>query len=472
MTVSSTIAAIATPVARGGVGIIRLSGPQAQPVAATIFSFSKEGITASQEGSGRKDFAETWLSHKFYHGYIHDGSRIIDEVMLVAMKAPRSYTGEDVVEIQAHSGPLVLKTVLGLLLKNGAELAGPGEFTRRAFLNGKIDLTQAEAVADIIGASSPAALNAATAQIGGQLNGQIKAVSEAIVLSLSDIEASVDFGEQAEEGVAAEKAVAQLKKGALSVIGHLMARHDTLSGIREGFRVVLAGAPNVGKSTLLNTLLGRERALVSPEPGTTRDFIEEPVSLAGATFILTDTAGLREEAESGLEQKGMELTRQMVEEAALVVFVIDAAAGLGDADLALFDLFKEKQVVIVANKTDLLSAVDFVSPEQWQGSSPVVKLSALTGEGVAELQQRLTEFLPRAESGWREAAIPNLRHRSLLEAAQVAVLAAVAALEGGLPVDLATIDLRTALEALAEITGESFRPDVLDSVFERFCVGK
>lgn len=469
----STITAIATPLGSGGLGVIRLSGPQATAIAATIFR--RSGRRSTRQGAspnhGPSDLSGL-VSHRMYHGRIYDDARVVDEVLLVIMKAPHSYTGEDVVEIHSHGGPFVLKSVLALLLKQGAAPAGPGEFTRRAFINGKIDLTQAEAVADIIAASSTRALSAAAAQVSGALKTDINKARDDIMAVLTEIEAAADFGDQ-EPGVVDGKTLSdRLTETALVAINRLVDRHDAATESPDGPRVVLAGVPNVGKSTLLNRLAGSDRAIVTSQPGTTRDVIESATVLQGRLFFIVDTAGLRKTTDCEIEKEGMARARRAIDRADVVVFMVDAAAGVSEQDRLVFDLVSKKPLVIVANKTDVAGKKPLALPQEWLDAAPLVTLSAKTGEGVAELEARLVGACCEADGALTEEAVPNVRHKTLLDKARTATESAIDALQNDVPPDMASIDLRAALDALGEIVGDYVRPDVLDAIFERFCIGK
>ena len=471
---NSTITAIATPLAAGGVGVIRLSGPLSRDILLKVFrpylrALEKDAETISEDRS-----SPSIQSHRFYHGYIVDNGQLIDEVMVVFMLAPRSYTGEDVVEIHAHSGPFVLRTILQLLIQNGARMAGPGEFTRRAFINGKMDLTQAEAIADIIDARSREALNIAVNQAAGKLSLEVAAIKDLFVDILVEIEAAIDFSDQADEPVSRATLLDSLNAGA-GRLHKLIDRYNAFSWQRKGITVALVGAPNVGKSTLLNTLLCRDRAIVSPTPGTTRDFLEETLSLEGLSFVFIDTAGLRSEAGDDLEEIGMERTRHIISGAEAVVFMVDAAEGVSADDREIMTLFSDKYLIIVANKVDLPQADGFAFPSDWTDRYAVVKLSALKGDGLETLKSLLVgryndplSFNADEEGG----LLPNLRHMHALEKALLAVKSAQSAIEGNLAEDFIAMDLREMIGALNDITGHATGTDVLDNIFSRFCIGK
>lgn len=463
---NSTIAAISTPLSAGGVGIIRISGPRSLDILFQVFRPFRRNRQALSE--------QTIQSHRFYHGYIVENDQLIDEVMVVFMRAPRSYTGEDVIEIHAHSGPLVLRTILMLLIKSGARLAGPGEFTRRAFLNGKMDLTQAEAIADIIDARSRYGLKIAVNQATGKLKSEIDAIKELFIDSLVEIEAAIDFSDHTDDSLPRATLLETLQTGAVR-LNNLIEQYNNFSWQRSGIMVALVGAPNVGKSTLLNTLLGRERAIVAPTPGTTRDFIQEALTLEGHSFVFTDTAGLRKHTADDLEKIGMERTQNILSKSDAVVFMIDAAKGVSAEDHDLLNTFCNNKLILVANKIDLPEAIDFGFPPEWTDRFSLIRLSALTGEGVSSLKTLLVNLFghqPITGTDEECGLLPNLRQKTALEKAFLAVKSARDAINGMVPEDLVAIDLREAIDALNEITGHSLRSDVLNDIFSRFCIGK
>lgn len=468
-----TIAAIATPVASGGVGVVRLSGARSQEVLGRVFRRSPGHQRLEKPADMATIPAAGLASHRFYHGYIVDQARLIDEVLIVLMRAPRSYTGEDVVEIHAHGGPFVLRSILELLIRSGASLAEPGEFTRRAFLNGKIDLTQAEAVADIIAARSTGALNAAVNQASGNLYREISEIRELLGGYLAEMEAAVDFSDQIEAPETLSALVSRLRADVFDPIARLIDCYDRFAWIRSGPTVALVGVPNAGKSTLMNTLLDRERAIVAPTPGTTRDFIEENFFLEGLSVVLTDTAGLRSRATDPVEKIGMERTRTVLARADQVVLVVDAAAGLSEEDEKIMASLDRSKLMVAANKTDLDQAVGFVFPPAWAAAVPVLKISALTGAGVSGLKALLVDRLrEQQEICPDEGLVPNLRHKVALEEANQAVTAAVKAIGEGFSEEMVAIDLREAVAALSRIIGDNAGIDLLDTIFSRFCVGK
>ena len=468
---TSTIAAIATPAGSGGIGIIKISGPRAVPVVSSLFRQSpvQEDLSASKQSSPAD--LRSW---RLYYGYIHDpeSGRIFDEVLISIMRAPHSYTREDVVEIQAHSGPFVLRSILQLLLKYDIHLAAPGEFTRRAFINGRIDLTQAEAVIDIINARSEAAIDMAIAQMSGGLKTLIENLHNTILEILSHIEAIIDFPEAGEDEIDIDILTQRLSDTILIPLDNLIDQHAADNFLRDGLRVVIVGGPNVGKSSLMNRLLKKDRAIVSDQPGTTRDFIEASIIEKGIPVVLADTAGFRTDADP-VERLGIEHARRYIETADIVLCTLDAGREIRPDDLSLFDELSDKRRIIVVNKSDLPAECKrFSLPEQWT-ALPVVMTSALYEQGIESLKGKIVEMAAQASASaaGSDRIVPNLRHKQLLENGRASVLAAINRLSCAC-FELAAIDLREALDATGEILGDNIRPDILDIIFNRYCIGK
>ncbi|ABW65914.1 tRNA uridine-5-carboxymethylaminomethyl(34) synthesis GTPase MnmE [Desulfosudis oleivorans] len=459
----STIAAIATPAAPGGIGIVRLSGPRAVAIALSVFSSRPDAAAASLSEAGAE-------SHRMYHGYVFDDDALVDEVLLVVMRAPRSYTGEDVAEIHTHGGPAVVSAVCDLVLRAGAEPAAPGEFTQRAFLNGRIDLTQAEAVADMIEAASIEQVKAAAAQVSGEIRQAVSGLKQSLAGLMAEMEAAIEFDDQVEGSFSPEKAACRIETEVLPCLQDLLDRRRATEAGR-GATVVIAGPPNAGKSTLLNRLLGTDRALVSEIPGTTRDLVDGRVWVSGTPFVFTDTAGLRPDSGDAVEAMGMARARTAMDQADLILFVVDAAAGMGPESGALFCEASAKPFVVVANKSDLPEARGFMPPSAWP-AAPVVHVSALHGLGIKELKNLLVRMVGEQAVPASGRAAPNPRHRAALVACREALVAAGAALKNGVPADVAVLDIRAAVDRLNEISGEGAGPTVLDAIFERFCIGK
>lgn len=461
---STTIAAIATPAGIGGIGIVRISGPHASQIAETVFR---------QTGGGRRPGQFRPESHRFYYGHVvsPESGQVLDEALLVLMKAPRSYTREDVVEVHIHSGPAALRAVLDLVLRQGAVLAAPGEFTRRAFLSGRIDLTQAEAVIDLINARTERALHSATAQVQGVLRDRVATIRAAIRDILAETEAAIDFPEEVGEGIDAAAMLRRLTDEALIPVQTLAALYDAGHILRDGLRVVVAGKPNVGKSSLMNRLLERERAIVTPIPGTTRDFIEEGLVIRGIPILLTDTAGLRSSVDP-IEQIGIERTVSRIEGADLVLFMTAAGGPLTEEDREIQERIRDKAVIWVENKSDLIAGVDSDPPPEIWRRMPRVSISALCDQGIDELKEMIETMALMPSLAVESAIIPNLRHRHLFLAAASALTAAVEGIQDGIPFELVNMDIQSARDVLGEVVGDVVREDILDRIFERFCIGK
>lgn len=464
--IQTTIAAIATPPGRGGIGIIKISGQDAVSIAASLFQPSARDVSFSGED-------RSFQSHRLYHGHVKDpeSGRVLDEVLLAVLCAPRSYTREDVVEIQAHAGPVGLRSILDLVLNHGARLAEPGEFTKRAYLSGRIDLTQAEAVIDIIHARTRKALDAATAHIRGGMSERIESVRDALLVILSRAEAAIDFPEEMEDEDLgdADLICEAIQHEVVQPLQKLADRYENAHFLREGLKTLIVGRPNVGKSSLMNALLGRERTIVTPVPGTTRDAIEDTLSIQGIPVLLTDTAGLHE-TEDPVEVLGIKRTLEQIGHADMILFVTDISRPLTDDDHQIHEKICHKPFILVANKSDLVAdRVAVEIPEDWD-MPVVIRTSALCDTGIGRIRKLVAEkFVGKHEE---DPIVPNLRHKLVLERSIRAAAAAVDGLQSGLPLELVTIDLREAIDLLGEITGATVNEDVLDQIFDRFCIGK
>lgn len=455
-----TIAAISTPVGEGGIGIVRLSGPEALAVASALFRRGREG----------EKRLERARSHHVYYGLVRDPatSEVVDEVLLTYMRAPHSYTREDVVEINCHGGPLPLRRVLELTLRHGARLARPGEMTLRAFLNGRLDLAQAESVMDIVRARTDAGLRLAVNQLGGRLSSEIAALRREVVDVLAYLTATIDF---AEDDIPPRDVLPALD-GALARVDDLLAGADAGIIYRQGLQVAIVGRPNVGKSSLLNALLRENRAIVTPVPGTTRDTLAETLNLQGVPIVLVDTAGIRA-TEEEVERLGVERSKAAVARADLVLFVADASMPLTDLDREIAALVAGKPVVVALNKTDLPACLTEADLAPLLPEGPVVRTAANSGAGLRELEEALlSAVLSGRASASAEPLVSNPRHKEALWRAREHLDAARTGHLAGLPADFVTIDLRAAVAALGEITGESVTEDLLDSIFSQFCLGK
>jgi tRNA modification GTPase len=394
----------------------------------------------------------------------------LDECVLTYFAGPASYTGEDVVELACHGSNLVLAQVLRALLAAGARLAEPGEFTRRAFLNGRLDLAEAESVIDVIRARTDAALRVATGQLSGRLSREINALRRELIGLLAEIEAAIDFPDDVEPPEDAE--VAAVAREVRDEAAALLRTAEAGRLYREGASLVLAGRPNVGKSSLLNALLGEARAIVTDVPGTTRDVIEESLNLRGIPVRAIDTAGLRETSET-VEALGVERTRQQIAAADVVVWVLDASEGITDADRALAPELRGRRVVLAANKVDLGHRIDERAAQELLGEpGPLIMLSALTGEGLESLTELLAETLLGGDITPESVWVSNVRHQARLQTAVAALDRAIQASEAGFDQAAVALDVKLAAEALGEITGETVTEETITEIFARFCVGK
>lgn len=457
----STIAAIATPPGNGGVGIIRISGPESLSILKNIFvpTFAVLRETGAYE------------SHRMYHGRIMNtsGGEAVDEVLAVYMKAPRSFTAEDVVEIQGHGGSYVLGRVLSIVLDHGARMAEPGEFTMRAFLNGRIDLTQAEGVLDLIEASSAQALKLAASQIGGGIRIKIKDLRDRLRHVHAGLEALIDFPDETEDAMEFSASADEMEKNIVPEMKAFLKTYEETRFLREGVKLVIAGPPNVGKSSLMNALTGEERSIVTSIPGTTRDLVRERLSLAGSPVLVTDTAGLRE-SDDEVESIGINLTRKALSEADAVLWVMDITKGIDEKMSETIRSFPVRHGILVWNKSDLAGT------EKYEilgfDSMPGVMVSAKTGEGLEFLKKTMVELLFADSSTEKAGVALNLRHKNLLESAISYAVSSIEAIRTSISVELAAEDLRESVSALDAILGENMNTDILDDIFNRFCIGK
>lgn len=467
---TDTISAISTALGEGGIGIVRLSGPEALPILQKMFR--------GPGGRRRQNFE----SHRLYYGQIVDPTAPaeqggpLDEVMAVYLGAPRTYTREPMVELNCHGGMVPLERVLNLTLRQGARLAEPGEFTLRAFLNGRIDLAQAEAVLDVVRSKTGPGLEQALGQLAGNLSRRIGGVRQGLLSSLAWLEAMIDFPE---DDVPPASVAPQLQ-ATLDELDKLLATADAGMIYRQGIRAAIVGVPNVGKSSLLNALLRADRAIVTPIAGTTRDIIEETVNVRGVPVVLVDTAGITA-TEDIVEALGIERSRQALSSADLLLLVLDGSRELAEGDLKLAEAVREelakekgKKACVVLNKLDI--EPQLTGPEQVARILPsitVVSLSARTGQGLDELEDTLSKLALGGQNvATRSVMVTNERHRRALESAREHLLAAIASSAAALPADFVSIDLRLALESLGEITGESVQDSLLAEIFANFCIGK
>ena len=462
---NDTIAAISTPVGNGGIAIIRLSGQDAFTIADKILCGSKSGVLSA--------FVSEMGDHTIRHGYVFDfsGSRpeLIDECLVSKMEAPRTYTTENIVEINSHGGFSVVNKTLELLLKAGARAAEPGEFTKRAFLGGRIDLSSAEAVMDVINAKTDNGRRAAISGLSGRIGREITSICEALTSAIAAIDVSIEYPEyEFDEAVGSDALLAigeQLKK--LEELGNTYSQGKIA---KEGVSVVIGGSPNAGKSTLMNIFCGTDRSIVTDIPGTTRDIIEEQIQLFGFPVTVTDTAGIRQTADI-VEKIGVNKARDAISGADLLLYVIDALSPVVD-DPLLSDVPASLKKIYIINKTDAredVSAIRALLPED----AKVIEMSALTGAGVDNLFETIKEmFLLGSFDFTNEAVITSKRHKQLIDEACELLRLCVKSNESGLPLDFVAEDLRLAADKLCEILGKNISEDVIDNIFKNFCVGK
>lgn len=457
-----TIAAISTPLGEGAIGIVRLSGPEALTISDKIFK-SPSGKKLSEVNS-----------HTIHYGHIVDPetNETIEEVMVSVMKGPKTFTREDVVEINCHGGILSVNRVLQLVITNGARLAEPGEFTKRAFINGRIDLSQAEAVMDLIRAKTDRAADVALGQLEGRLSKLIKRLRQEILEVLAQVEVNIDYPEyddveEMTNKVFKEKAL-YVKKEIEKLIQ--TARQGKI--LREGLQTVIIGRPNVGKSSLLNSLVQENKAIVTDIPGTTRDVIEEYVNVRGVPLKLVDTAGIRE-TEDIVERIGVERSRKVLQEADLILFLLNYNEELSEEDRKLFETIEGMDAIIVINKTDLEQRIDLDEVKKLSGERKIIHLSVKEEKGIEELEETISELYMTGEIESDDFTyVSNARHVALLKQALQSITDALNALENDMPVDLVQIDMTKAWELLGEIIGESIHDELINQLFSQFCLGK
>jgi len=458
--IGKTIAAIATPSGQGGIGIIKISGSQSVDIAKTLFWPS---------GSVPKSYR----SHHLYHGYIVDpiDERKIDEVLLSVMSAPRTYTCEDIVEINAHSGSRVLREIFELVLKCGAQIADPGEFTKRAFLNGRIDLTQAEAVIDIITARTDKSLESATAQLRGEMGTQVNKIRDRMIQNLTEIEAAIDFPDDLEDEYNIKDFAKKLRNHGINPLTRILKIYNELHVYRDGARLMIVGRPNVGKSSLMNCLLEKERVIVTDIPGTTRDVVEDTMNIAGIPVVLADSAGLHNSSDP-IELIGMSKTVEHVERCEQVLFMLDALEGVTHDDWEVYQKVAHLKPILVVNKIDLVGYdTSLKIPQHWD-ITETVYASVLNKTGIDAIKSAIQRRFKKEGEEDKGGIIPSLRHKIAFEKALENVKRAVNTLEQTGLFELIKIDLKDTIDALGSIVGVTADPDILDEIFSKFCIGK
>lgn len=454
-----TIAAVSTAMSSSGIGIIRISGSEAFAVADRIYS-SK---------SGKKRLSEQ-RSHTIHYGFIKDGDEVIDEVLVMLMRGPRSYTAEDTVEINCHGGVYAMRRVLDTAVKNGARPAQPGEFTKRAFLNGRLDLSQAEAVMDVIQAKNEYALQSSISQLKGSVREAVRDIREKIIYHIAYIESALDDPEH----ISLEGYPMELDEVADGLQGKLTRLIDSAEDGRvmsEGVRTVIVGKPNAGKSSLMNLLVGEERAIVTDIAGTTRDILEENISLSGISLNIIDTAGIRD-TKDVVEQIGVSRAKEYAKDADLIIYVVDASTVLDDNDEQIMEMLKGRQSIVLLNKADL-QAVTTEEMLTDRVDGPVISISVKENTGIEELESQLKRMFYKGDISFNdEVYITNIRHKSALVSARESLGQVRESIAAGMPEDFYSIDLMSAYEELGTIIGESVGEDLVNEIFSKFCMGK
>lgn len=456
-----TIAAISTPPGEGGIGIVRLSGDEALEIAEKVYR------------QGNKRLSDQ-PSHTIHYGNLFNPKtdEKIDEVMVTIMKAPKTYTREDIVEINTHGGVLVTNKVLQTVLVAGARLAEPGEFTKRAFLNGRIDLSQAEAVMDVIRAKTDSAMHNAISQLDGNLSNLISDIRQEILNTLAQVEVNIDYPEYDDVEEMTSKLMQEKAAEVKKQVEGILETAQQGKILRDGLATAIIGRPNVGKSSLLNAFARSEKAIVTDIAGTTRDVIEEFVNVKGVPLKLIDTAGIRE-TEDVVEAIGVTRSKKAIEEAELVLLVFDQSQKLTDEDFEMMDLTENKERIIILNKMDLVQELNVGKLLEKVDPKSVISVSVATNTGINDVEQAIVDLFFQGKTGEKDATyISNIRHISLLEQAVDALQEVINGIEFGMPVDLVQIDLTRAWDALGEVTGESVQDELITQLFSQFCLGK
>lgn len=456
---TDTIAAIATALNNAGLSIVRISGDEAFEIIDKIY-VSKNGKKVLSEQP----------SHTIHYGFIKDGEEVIDEVMVSIMKAPSTYTKEDVIEINCHGGVIVTKKILQTVIKYGARIAEPGEFTKRAFLNGRIDLSQAEAVIDIIHAKSEYALSSSLSQLKGSVLEKVKEIRDSVIYDIAYIEAALDDPEHIIIEEYTDELTAHVNN-TIKNIEKLLASADNGKIIHEGIKTAIVGKPNAGKSSLLNNLVGEDRAIVTDIAGTTRDTLEETIQLRGVVLNIIDTAGIRN-TKDVVEKIGVDRAKKVAADADLVLYVIDGSRPLDKDDYEIMDLIKERKAIVLINKSDLDQVVD-IDEIRKLTNKEVIVISAKNNTGIETLENTVEELFINGKLSFNdEVYITNVRHKAALEESLASVKQVLMSIETGMPEDFYTIDLMNAYGKLGEIIGEEVGEDLVNTIFQKFCMGK
>ena len=455
---SDTIAAIATGMSNSGIGIVRISGEEAFTIIDRVFR-AKSGRSMSQTAS-----------HTVHYGYICDGEEKLDEVLVLVMRGPKSYTAEDTVEIDCHGGVLMVKKILETVIRYGARPAEPGEFTKRAFLNGRIDLSQAEAVIDVINAKNEYALKSSVSQLSGSVSEKIRSIREKIIYEIAFIESALDDPEHISLDGYGERLTGVLEP-LISGINQLIASSDNGKIMSEGIQTVILGKPNAGKSSLMNVLVGEERAIVTEIAGTTRDTLEEHIRMEGISLNVVDTAGIRD-TDDVVEKIGVRKAKTAADESDLIIYVVDGSCPLDENDLEIIELIRDKKAVVLLNKTDLDMVLTKQELEDKTGHR-VIPVSAKEQSGIRDLEEEIKSMFYHGEIDFNdEIYITNIRHKAALEEAVNSLNMVLDSIRDGMPEDFYSIDLMNAYEQLGTIIGEAVEEDLVNTIFSKFCMGK
>ena len=456
---TDTIAAIATAMSNSGIGIVRISGDEALEVADRIFRPKK--------GSRKVSDMDT---HTIHYGYVVDGEEVVDEVMLLIMKAPRSYTCEDTIEIDCHGGVLVMKKILETVLKYGARPAEPGEFTKRAFLNGRIDLSQAESVIDVINAQNELALKSSVSQLQGAVLEKIKDIRAVVLHEIAFIESALDDPEHVSLDGYPEQ-LHEIMSDAHTKVKKLLDSSDNGKMLKEGINTAIVGKPNAGKSSLLNILVGEERAIVTEIAGTTRDILQEQIQIGGIGLNVIDTAGIRD-TEDIVEKIGVNKSREYIEKADLIIYVVDSSTELDENDQEIIESIQDKKAIVLLNKSDLDTKTDAAVLEKCL-NKPILSISAKNNTGIHELERLIEEMFFSGKLSFNdEVYITNIRQKNALAEAESSLKMVLQSIDDGMPEDFFTIDMMNAYEVLGTIIGESVGEDLVNEIFSKFCMGK
>ena len=456
----TTIAAISTAMSASGIGIVRISGENAMDVISRVY----------RSKGGKKNIKEV-PTHTIHYGYIYDGEELIDEVLVMIMHAPKTFTGEDTVEIDCHGGVYAMRRVLETVLKNGAQIAEPGEFTKRAFLNGRMDLSQAEAVMDVIHAKSEYALRSSMDQLRGSVQKAIREIREKLIYHIAYIESALDDPEHISLDGGYPQQLLEVVDNEQKEVKRLLKTSSDGKMIQEGIQTVILGKPNAGKSSLLNLLIGENRAIVTDIAGTTRDILEEYITLHGISLKIIDTAGIRETKDI-VEKIGVDRAREIAQNADLILYVVDSSVPLDENDEEIMTMLTGKKAIILYNKTDLTPVIQPELLKEKTGH-PVIPISAKEEKGIAELEEQIKEMFFGGDLSFNdEVYITNARHKAALEEADKSLDLVRNSIEMGMPEDFFSIDLMNAYENLGKILGESVGEDLVNEIFSKFCMGK